>query len=123
MKELIKTWRSGTYRLNLYDTGARDWRGQTKLAYCFRHSGKIIFEGSDFAGSPMHADDSNETVAALLGFLSLRPGDTDADYFDKYTPEQLAWADANGEDLSFLCLRMEERAANKRKRHVGSAVR
>jgi hypothetical protein len=53
--------------------------------------GWIIFEGEDFAGSPMDADDSDETVAALLTFLTLRRGDTDAEYFESYTPEQLAW--------------------------------
>lgn len=116
MKELIRMWRSGAYRLNLYDTGSRDQRGQTILAYRFRHSGKTIFEGEDFSGSPLNADDSNETMACLLGFLSLRPGEIDAGYFDKYTPEQLAWVNDNGEDLSFLCMRMEERADNKRKR-------
>jgi len=109
-RESIRTWRSGRFELELFDTARSDWRGQTRLAYSFRDGGKVIFEGEDFAGSPLHADDSDETVAALLSFLSLRPGDTDRDYFDSYTPEQLDWARANGEELSFLAHEMEERA-------------
>jgi hypothetical protein len=107
-REPIRTWRSGCFRLDLFDTGRCDWRGQTRLAYSFRDKGKVIFEGEDFAGSPLHADDSNETVAALLSFLALRPGDTDRGYFDDYTPEQFAWAQQNGEELSLLAHELEE---------------
>lgn len=91
MRDLIKTWRKSGFTLRLWDTGKRDWRGQTKLDYELKDGRKVVFAGDDFAGSPMHADDSRETVAALLGFLTLKPGDTDADYFEQYTPEQLAW--------------------------------
>lgn len=58
----------------------------------------------------MHADDSRETVAGLLHFLALRPGDTDRDYFDSYTPAQLEWCDAHGEELAMLAMEMEELA-------------
>src|SRR5262245_12842143 len=108
--ERIRTWRSGRFQLDLFDTGHRDWRGQTRLAYAFLDNGKVIFEGEDFAGSPLNADDSDVTVAALLGFLSLRPGDTDREYFHRYTPEQLDWAQQNGEELSLLAHELEERA-------------
>jgi hypothetical protein len=109
-RECIRTWRAGRFQLDLFDTGSCDSRGQTRLAYTFRDNGNVIFEGDDFAGSPLHADDSEETVAALLSFLSLRPGDTDREYFDRYTPEQLEWAQQNGEELSLLAHEMEERA-------------
>src|SRR5439155_26090849 len=48
----------------------------------------VIFEGRDFRPSPLHAWDSDETVAAIMGFLTLRLGDTDRDYFVGYTVEQ-----------------------------------
>lgn len=95
------------YRLTLWDTGRRDGRGQSKLGYRFERLPEpstlpqgmedapavgILFEGEDFVGSPLHADDSDETLAALLGFLTLRKGDTDAEYFADYTETQLAWA-------------------------------
>ena len=108
-REAIRAWQSGRFRLEMFDTDRTDWRGQSRLAYTFTDGGKVIFEGSDFCGSPLHADDSDETVAALLGFLALRPGDTDREYFDTYTPEQLDWARANGEELAWLAHEIEER--------------
>ncbi len=46
--------------------------------------------------------DGDQTVRGVLGFLALRPGDVEADYFDRYTPEQLAWRDQHAEDLQHL---------------------
>jgi hypothetical protein len=60
----------------------------------------LLFEGEAFAGSPLHADDSDATVAALLAFLTLRPGDTDSEYFDGYSPAQLHFAERHAEVLS-----------------------
>ena len=108
--ELIRTWQSDRFRLDLFDTHRRDWRGQTRLAYRFSDSDRLVFGGTDFAGSPLHADDSDQTVAALLSFLSLRPGDTDPEHFASYTPEQLDWAQANGEELALEAYELEERA-------------
>ena len=108
--EPIRTWQSGRFHVDLFDTGRTDWRRQSKLAYRFQDEGTVIFEGEDFAGSPCHADDSNATVAALLSFLSLRPGDTDREYFDAYTPAQLEWAEQNGEELALLAMQLEEAA-------------
>ena len=82
-----------TFELHMWDTGRTDRRGQSFIAYRFGVVGDEapLFEGTDFAGSPMHADDSDACVATLLTFLTLRPGDTDRDYFDDYTPDQLDW--------------------------------
>jgi len=94
------------FTLMVWDTGRRDARGQSKLGYSLRQYARpgarprVIFLGSDFAGSPLHADDSDQTIAALLSFLTLRPGDTDREYFDKYTPEQLQFASEHAEALS-----------------------
>ena len=109
-RETIRTWQAGRFKLEVFDTGRRDWRSQTRLAYTFTDGGNVIFQGEDFSGSPLHADDSDESLAALLGFLALRPGDTDREYFDSYTPEQLAWARQNGEELALLAHEVEERA-------------
>lgn len=91
-KDIIKIWRKNGFRLTMWDTGRRDHRGQAKIGYRFCDRGKLIFTGEDFCASPLHADDSRESVYALLGFLSCRPGDTDAEYFKEYTPDQMAWA-------------------------------
>ncbi len=92
------------YTLHTWDSGRLDTRGCTYIRYELREgfgdTSAVLFEGEDFAGSPMHADDADATMAALLGFLTLRPGDTDADYFAAYTPEQLAWAESDAEALA-----------------------
>ncbi len=81
------------WRLTTWDTGRQDRRGQAYIGYrLVSPEGRAIFEGEDFAGSPMNADDSDATLRALLGFLTLKLGDTDSKYFDDYTPEQLAFA-------------------------------
>lgn len=84
-----------TFELQTWDTGRTDRRGQSYIAYRFGVVGESepLFEGADFAGSPMDADDSDLTLASLLTFLTLRRGDTDRDYFDDYTPEQLDWTE------------------------------
>lgn len=92
------------YTLRVWDSGRLDARGCSFLRYELRtgfgDSSVVLFEGEDFAGSPLHADDSDETMRSLLTFLTLRPGDTDAEYFDSYTPEQLEWCEAHAEELS-----------------------
>jgi hypothetical protein len=67
----------------------------------------VIFEGEDFSCSPMIAIDSDDSLRSLLGFLTLKPGDTDRDYFDDYTPEQLAFAENEAESLSIWALECE----------------
>jgi hypothetical protein len=61
----------------------------------------VIFEGEDFHCSPLHAIDSDETVRTLMTFLTLRPGDTDADYFADYTPEQREYCLQHAEALAY----------------------
>jgi hypothetical protein len=97
------------YRLELYDTLTTDRYGKSVLAYRFFHRGRLLFAGADFHGSPLHAVDADATVAGLLAFLSLKPGDTDPEYFEDYTPEQLAFARAEGENLSLYVEELERR--------------
>ena len=90
-----------SFTLNTFDSGRRDEMDKSILEYQFQGpDGKVIFEGADFACSPMHAIDSDEAARALLGFLVLRPGDTDDEYFENYTEEQLNFANEHGETLS-----------------------
>ena len=60
----------------------------------------VLFEAEDFGPSPMHAIDSDASVRALMGFLTLRPGDTDADYFDAYTDTQRRFCELHAESLA-----------------------
>lgn len=99
---IFKPYRNGgpTFKLIVSDTGRTDWRGVSVLAYELRSGGKVLFSGSDFAGSPGHAIDSDETMEGLMGFLTLRPGDTDREYFADYTREQLRFCDNHAEALA-----------------------
>jgi hypothetical protein len=55
-------------------------------------SGEVIFEGEDFRPGAMHDLADDQMLRNLLGFLTLRPGDTDAEYFARYTPRQNEFA-------------------------------
>ena len=98
-RESIRTWSRDRFRVEVFATSRTDWRGQTRLAYRFCDGDRLVFEESDFCGSPLHADDSDETVASLLTFLSLRPGDTDAEYFESYSPSQMEFAESSDCEL------------------------
>lgn len=103
MSELLRKWSKNGYRLELYDLGKRDNYGHAMLGYKFYDKEELIFAGNDFGASPLHPIDSLYTVYALLDFLSLKPVDTDAEYFDTYTPRQLEWANGNRcEELSCM---------------------
>lgn len=103
MKDLLRHIRltagDNAYELKTYDIGKTDSMGKYMVGYELAGPNGLLFEGEDFACSPMHAIDSDESVAGLLGFLTLRPGDTDADYFAEYTPEQMAFARGDAEQL------------------------
>lgn len=89
------------FRLRLWDTQTYDHLNKSLLGYEFcAKDGTVLFKGEDFGCSPLHAIDSDETLRSILGFLTLRPGDTDADYFADYTPEQLSFAEGEAESLS-----------------------
>lgn len=96
--------RSGGYTVNLQETNRRATTGQIKTKYSLvSPDGTVIFSGNDLGCSPMHAPESRENAIALLGFLTVKPGDTDEDYFKDYTPEQLAWCQSDDcEDLSIF---------------------
>lgn len=58
-----------------------------------------LFEGEDYGCSPMHSIDGDASVEGLMSFLCLRPGDTDAEYFANYTPQQMEFAEQYAEAL------------------------
>lgn len=110
-RAVIKPYLDGmgpTFTLVMWDTHKLDGSGymaKTRLGYTLVSSETgVVFRGEDFGASPMHAIDSEECARALLGFLSLRPGDTDAEYFENYTPEQMEFAQAHGETLSLYAM-------------------
>jgi hypothetical protein len=83
------------YTLTLQALGRRDRHNHEMVRYIFESpTGERIFEGDDFGASPMHDTESLESAKALLGFLTVRDGDTDSEYFDNYTARQLEFRDS-----------------------------
>ena len=92
------------FRLIVWDTGLTDRYGKHRLAYEFSmHQGRktVLFKGHNLYASPLHAIDSDATMRSIMSFLTLRPGDTDKEFFADYTPEQLAFCARHAEQLSF----------------------
>ena len=89
------------FTLKLYDIFKRDELGKHSLGYRLLESGYgEVFTGTDFNCSPMHAIDSDDAVKGLMCFLTLRPGDTDEEYFDSYTDDQLDYCNSHAGALS-----------------------
>jgi hypothetical protein len=81
----------------------REPGGRISYTYQLLHVGRTIFGGRDFctgfSAEPI-AETLTHAATSLLGFLTLRPGDVEADYFEGYTSEQIAWRDEFAEHLS-----------------------
>lgn len=79
----------------------RDNDSHTRIDCELYHGGNVVFpRGSTWCGMPRGSSlDGNEAKELVASLFAMRPGDTDREYFDSYTPEQLAWAEANGEEL------------------------
>jgi hypothetical protein len=77
---------------------------QHKLHATLTHNKKVIWKlGDTYCGvSPMHSIDGEDAKALVTSLFAMRPGDTDAEYFEHYTQEQLDFADKYGEDLAML---------------------
>lgn len=67
-----------------------------------KHNGKVVFARGDTCCATPGCIDDNEAKELVTSLFAMRPGDTDREYFDSYTPEQLAWAEDNGVELSML---------------------
>lgn len=117
-KELIRTLRLNGTTLRIYDNFSFSHGGRYNLAYEFKVGRKVIFSGSDFCASPLHAVDSLATAYSLLSFLCLRPGDTDKEYFEEYTKEQMEWAKSDKcEYLQLLVMEWEEKNQKRNRRN------
>ena len=117
--ELLREWHDGPFRLEIFDTLKSDARGHSLIAYRLsdsRFPGGAIFEAADFLASPIDAIDSDETLASLLTFLSLRPGDVGEDYFAGYSKRQTEWMELHADELAFLAFELKEAVARSSSR-------
>lgn len=101
-------------RIDIWDTNEVDeLTGKSQLAYrlCARHEPdlwEIIFAGEEYRPGLGLGTDSDASLGCLLGFLSLKRGDTDDEYFTDYTERQLKWAEEHGEELALWSSELEE---------------
>lgn len=86
-----------------YDSRRYSPTGHSYLDLEVRHEGRIIFDrGALSCGVPAGTStDGNEARELALATVAMKPGDTDAEYFESYTPEQLDWARKYGEELGY----------------------
>lgn len=96
------------FDLITWDTHRMDHLGKWVLGYRltlheWNRKPCVVFDGEDFACSPLHAVDSDATIGAIIGFLCLRKGDTDAEHFDSYSPFQLDFSETYAETLGAYC--------------------
>lgn len=93
----------GPVRLLLWDTyivddthhtmcGYAMWVGDCAKSTC---DDPPLFFGTDYGVSSHQPVDSDDAVLGILSFLTLAPGDTDADFFAQYTEEQLEWCQSS----------------------------
>jgi hypothetical protein len=94
-----------TYHLNSantpHDLTVQEWGpardGRQRWRYQLATGDQVIFSG-DRLETPADAT-ADEAARGALGFATLRPGDTDHEYFDGYTATQTAWVDEHAEEL------------------------
>lgn len=90
------------YKLTLQALGRRDSYNHEMVRYVFSApNGDVIFSGDDFGASPLHDTEGEESAKSLLGFLTLKVGDVDEDYFQNYTDKQKEFRD------SFKCEQLQ----------------
>lgn len=102
----LRTWDTGRTR-GTSRCGRPEFDGafaRALLGYELRDpNGAVLFHGADYGPAPHVAIDSDDALRGLLGFLTLRPGDTDADYFADYSDRQWEFAESSDcELLQFL---------------------
>jgi len=100
----LRTATHAEFRLDVWDSGGRAAGGEPELAYrlCVAEGGRWILalSGEGF-GAPAGAEPGSEgTLAAIVGYCALRPGEADPDFFARYTARQLAFAEEHGEALA-----------------------
>lgn len=97
-----------TFTLEIFDPERSDKRGAPIILWRLKKHdyGKtsIVFDGlrepNKWRCSGWFSVDGDEAIECCLTFASLQPGDTDQEFFDDYSPEQLEFAHEHGETLS-----------------------
>ncbi|MFF4989704.1 hypothetical protein ACFY19_21105 [Streptosporangium saharense] len=103
---LLAAWPiNDDHLLEVWPTGHQD--GRIRWYYRLSRKGRTIFVASDVcspAGTVFSTQELVRAARSVLAFLTLRPGEVEAEYFDVYTATQLAWRDRYAEDLALFAL-------------------
>lgn len=86
------------FTLLTWDTGGHDEQGRWIIGYLLKQGSRRLFEGTQRVPR-CECIDSDNTIRAIMTFLTLRERDVEADSFDDYTPRQLAFRDEHAESL------------------------
>lgn len=78
----------------------RDSAGRYTYTVVVRQGGEVIFPIGQLYCGCWDGPGTPGATEHITSLVAMKPGDTDADYFHDYTPEQRAWALENGEMLS-----------------------
>lgn len=103
---LMRSWTTDGFLVELYETGTMVG-SHTAVGYRLYDvdyaietgDASVVFEGTDYGVPSGQTIDGDRAVEGILGFLSLRPGDTDDEFFAGDTDRQTAWRIARGEHL------------------------
>jgi hypothetical protein len=92
----IRAWNRESPNENRY--------GHQYLELEVTHNGEMLFErgvlyGAINAFGSIVGDVAKELAIELL---AMHPGDTDDDYFESYTPTQLAWVNKHSDELNLI---------------------
>lgn len=68
------------------------------------HDGACVFpRGATYCAVPRGTSiDGVDARELVLSLVAIKPGDTDDEYFSQYTPAQLAFAEAYGEEIGIV---------------------
>jgi hypothetical protein len=107
----LRVWLCSPFLLHMWQehNNPNNTESHEYLSYQFWCDGKLIFQGNTY-GWPRRGGksiDGDFTLAGLLRHLAIKPGDTDREVFDSYTPEQLEFAEQHGEQLWQLADELE----------------
>lgn len=99
--------RSANCIIRAYDDLVPQWddAGRIRLTCEVRHDGKVVFPKGKLTCALHGTSDGIAARELVLSMVATRPGDTDADYFADYTPEQLGWVTEHGETLGMEAAR------------------
>jgi len=95
----VKRFKEPSVVIYAFDGGGQR-PNHTRIDVEVRQGGKVIFPRNALYCATPGCIDDDSAKELVMSLVAMRPGDTDRDYFDSYTPAQREWAERNGEELS-----------------------